>query len=70
MSEQGYINLAKKVLSEGEYRADRTGVGIYSLFGEQVKYDLTEGFPLLTSKKVYFKTKCGYGTSGLTPKVT
>jgi thymidylate synthase len=43
------------VLSEGEYRADRTGVGIYSLFGEQVKYDLTEGFPLLTSKKVYFK---------------
>ena len=55
MSEQGYINLAKKVLSEGEYRADRTGVGIYSLFGEQVKYDLTEGFPLLTSKKVYFK---------------
>lgn len=55
MSEKKYIKLAKKVISQGTITHDRTGTGTYSLFGERVKYNLQKGFPLLTSKKVYFK---------------
>lgn len=50
-----YLQLLNKVLTKGEYRSDRTGVGTYSLFGEQVRYDLRKGFPLLTSKKMFTK---------------
>lgn len=49
-----YLDLVRKVLDEGEKREDRTGVGTISLFGMQAKYDLREGFPLLTTKKVNF----------------
>lgn len=45
----------EKILTEGEKRDDRTGVGTYSLFGEQLKFDLTEGFPAVTTKKLWFK---------------
>lgn len=51
-----YLELLQKVLTEGEFKADRTGVGTYSLFGEQLKIDLRRGFPLLTTKKVHFKS--------------
>lgn len=50
--EQQYLNLAEAILDEGEERGDRTGVGTRELFGEQMKFDLREGLPVLTSKKV------------------
>jgi thymidylate synthase len=50
-----YLDLIRQVLSEGEIRADRTGTGTRSIFGTQTRYDLRDGFPLLTTKKVLFK---------------
>lgn len=50
-----YLDLVKFVLEKGEKKADRTGTGTLSVFGYQNRYDLREGFPLLTTKKVYFR---------------
>lgn len=50
-----YLDLAQKVFMEGEHHDDRTGVGTRRLFGEQIKFDLQEGFPLLTTKKIFTK---------------
>jgi thymidylate synthase len=50
-----YLDLIRQVLADGEERPDRTGTGTLSLFGTQSKYDLRQGFPLLTTKKVLFK---------------
>jgi len=49
-----YLDLVRTILAEGERREDRTGTGTISIFGLQAKYDLREGFPLLTTKKVLF----------------
>ncbi len=49
-----YHELVRRVLEEGERRDDRTGTGTLSIFGAQSRYDLREGFPLLTTKKVLF----------------
>ncbi len=49
-----YLSLLQDVLDNGEEKTDRTGVGTISLFGMQRKYDLREGFPLVTTKKVLF----------------
>lgn len=49
-----YLDLARYVLEHGEKKEDRTGTGTLSVFGYQAKYDLREGFPLLTTKKVLF----------------
>jgi thymidylate synthase len=49
-----YLELVSHVLAQGERRSDRTGTGTLSLFGTQTRYDLREGFPLLTTKKVLF----------------
>lgn len=51
-----YLDLVSRVLTDGEHRSDRTGVGTISIFGEQVRYDLREGFPLLTTKRVMFES--------------
>ncbi len=49
-----YLELVQDVLEHGERKEDRTGTGTLSIFGVQKKYDLREGFPLLTTKKVLF----------------
>ena len=53
---QPYLNLLKTVLERGAVREDRTGVGTYSLFGWQSRYQLQDGFPLLTTKRIHFKS--------------
>lgn len=53
---ESYLKLVEKVLNEGTVKQDRTGVGTRSLFGEQLRFDLRKGFPLLTTKKVYFSS--------------
>lgn len=50
-----YLELVEEVLENGEEKIDRTGVGTISLFGTQKRYDLRNGFPLVTTKKVRFK---------------
>lgn len=51
---QQYLSLVREVLENGELKEDRTGTGTLSIFGVQRKYDLREGFPLLTTKKVRY----------------
>lgn len=53
--EQEYLDLAKRVLEEGIERDDRTGTGTKSVFGHQMRFDLSKGFPLLTTKRVAFR---------------
>ena len=50
-----YLNLIKKIIAEGVSVDDRTGVGTLSLFGESASYDLSESFPLLTTKRVFWR---------------
>ena len=50
-----YKDLVFKVLEEGIIKGDRTGTGTISLFGNQFEIDLQDGFPLLTTKRVYWK---------------
>ena len=52
--DNAYHGLLQKILKEGYDKGDRTGTGTRSLFGEQLKFDLRYGFPLLTTKKVFY----------------
>ena len=54
-----YEDLLRDVLENGAEKGDRTGTGTRSVFGRQIRYDLSESFPLLTTKKVYFKGVVG-----------
>ena len=53
---QQYLNLLQDVLENGELRGDRTGTGTVSVFGRQARYDLRQGFPCLTTKKLHLRS--------------
>lgn len=56
MGEKSYLELLGRVVETGAVRKDRTGVGTRSLFGAQLRFDLREGFPAVTTKRLAFKT--------------
>ena len=56
LPEQAYLDLMAEVMADGDDREDRTGTGARSLFGRQIRFNLADGFPLLTTKRIHFKS--------------
>ncbi len=58
--ERQYLDLLAELLLDGDEKKDRTGTGTLSLFCKQMRFDLSQGFPLLTTKKLHIR--CPYGS--------
>lgn len=61
--EEQYLNLIDEIMNQGSFRGDRTGTGTYSKFGATMRFNLRHYFPLLTTKRVFWRGTCSISTT-------